>query len=677
MLWNWSKYQSSEKMQWRVYKGIPPHVQGQVWSLPLDVEKVKAETKGNTTYSLSTCSGAALTGQVIRSLGGGLHLGDPLPIPSAFLAPPRLTAHRPAWQEGPAQPPCCPSRLAQCRHWIQRWIDATWNQNKPSRTAERGEGQSHTARDRNQGGKSKETPTETMKGEGKAKPESGQETGLFPLPQRGPCTRPVRTAQPRLSTEGTPRSHSPGRLLCVPRQCRSSRGNAAGVGVTVVVTLLQAARKHASLVTRPGFRNKQNELSTETAHVPRSAQRPLSRGTCGCRYGFGLTLAPPTGNERLYAPAASPVPCAGGLLHVDTVSVPKLRPCPFQGVFTLVSTQAHRVTEMMQGAPQSQTETERLGCRPLLFRTETAPYSWVARAPRLAGLPGGGHCQSMKQVVAVLLMFLSKEDTFWALVQLMTDEKHATHGRCLMWTAGCASGPGVSPQSSPGSRAGGDPSPVHLSISEGPWLPTLPSGPSVPATSRQLSLPCWSFCLMPATPQCPPNPWPDKAPQHPLLCPQPGCQAQETARHTPVPHPVGRTPCPLLPGPPSHTVAALGRASARTKCPPGPQPRAPAELGLQEWGLCPGLTSCPAREGHDEEQVSTGIYTTKWFLQCFIDREFLQDTLSQVWALEDDTVLRQLQASMAELCRMKCDLLPRQMGSAAVSSRVTLWGSEQ
>lgn len=121
-------------------KESPPHVRGQVWSLLLDVEKVKAETKGNTTYSLSTCSGAALTGQAIRSLRGGLHLGDPLPISSAFLAPPRLTAPRPAWQEGPAQPPCCPSRLAQCRHWIQRWIDATWNQNKPSQTAEVGRG---------------------------------------------------------------------------------------------------------------------------------------------------------------------------------------------------------------------------------------------------------------------------------------------------------------------------------------------------------------------------------------------------------------------------------------------------------------------------------------------------------------------------------------------------------
>lgn len=45
-------------------------------------------------------------------------------------------------------------------------------------------------------------------------------------------------------------------------------------------------------------------------------------------------------------------------------------------------------------------------------------------------------------------------------------------------------------------------------------------------------------------------------------------------------------------------------------------------------------------------------------------QEFLQDTLSRAWALEDDAVLRQLQASMAELRRTKRDLLP----SGALSS---------
>ncbi|XP_068964029.1 USP6 N-terminal-like protein isoform X3 [Petaurus breviceps papuanus] len=105
----------------------------------------------------------------------------------------------------------------------------------------------------------------------------------------------------------------------------------------------------------------------------------------------------------------------------------------------------------------------------------------------------------------------------------------------------------------------------------------------------------------------------------------------------------------------------------------------------------------------DKEQMSTGIYTTKWFLQCFIDRtpftltlrlwdvyilegervltamaytvlklhrkrllkmtledlrEFLQEKLAGPWPHEDDTVLDHLQTSMAELRRMKCELPP-------------------
>ncbi|XP_054935543.1 collagen alpha-1(I) chain-like [Physeter macrocephalus] len=40
-----------------------------------------------------------------------------------------------------------------------------------------------------------------------------------------------------------------------------------------------------------------------------------------------------------------------------------------------------------------------------------------------------GCCQGMNQVTAILLMFLSEEDAFWALVQLMTDKKRAMRGR--------------------------------------------------------------------------------------------------------------------------------------------------------------------------------------------------------------------------------------------------------
>ncbi|XDA76458.1 hypothetical protein R6Z07M_006571 [Ovis aries] len=35
-----------------------------------------------------------------------------------------------------------------------------------------------------------------------------------------------------------------------------------------------------------------------------------------------------------------------------------------------------------------------------------------------------GYFQGMNEVVAVLLMFLNEDDTFWRLFQLMTDEKH-------------------------------------------------------------------------------------------------------------------------------------------------------------------------------------------------------------------------------------------------------------
>ncbi|CAK7289535.1 hypothetical protein VULLAG_LOCUS557 [Vulpes lagopus] len=37
-------------------------------------------------------------------------------------------------------------------------------------------------------------------------------------------------------------------------------------------------------------------------------------------------------------------------------------------------------------------------------------------------------------------------------------------------------------------------------------------------------------------------------------------------------------------------------------------------------------------------------------------REFLQDSLAQPWALEDEAVLRHLRASMTQLRRMRCDL---------------------
>nr|XP_019957696.1 PREDICTED: USP6 N-terminal-like protein [Paralichthys olivaceus]XP_019957697.1 PREDICTED: USP6 N-terminal-like protein [Paralichthys olivaceus] len=105
----------------------------------------------------------------------------------------------------------------------------------------------------------------------------------------------------------------------------------------------------------------------------------------------------------------------------------------------------------------------------------------------------------------------------------------------------------------------------------------------------------------------------------------------------------------------------------------------------------------------DKEQMTTGIYTTKWFLQCFIDRtpftltlrlwdifvlegektltamayttlklhkkrlqkcqledlrEFLQEQLAASYFLPDDVVVEQLQAAMSELRSKKLDQSP-------------------
>ncbi|KAM8938989.1 uncharacterized protein RCH25_052566 [Pelodytes ibericus] len=105
----------------------------------------------------------------------------------------------------------------------------------------------------------------------------------------------------------------------------------------------------------------------------------------------------------------------------------------------------------------------------------------------------------------------------------------------------------------------------------------------------------------------------------------------------------------------------------------------------------------------DKEDMSTGIYTTKWFLQCFLDRtpftltlrlwdiyilegervlpamaytilklhkkrllkmsmedlrEFLQEKIARSLSYDDDIVVEQLQTSMAELRKLKLELPP-------------------
>ena len=39
-----------------------------------------------------------------------------------------------------------------------------------------------------------------------------------------------------------------------------------------------------------------------------------------------------------------------------------------------------------------------------------------------------GYCQGMSQIAALLLMYMSEEDAFWAVSQLMAADKYAMHG---------------------------------------------------------------------------------------------------------------------------------------------------------------------------------------------------------------------------------------------------------
>lgn len=38
------------------------------------------------------------------------------------------------------------------------------------------------------------------------------------------------------------------------------------------------------------------------------------------------------------------------------------------------------------------------------------------------------YCQGMSQIAALLLMYMNEEDAFWALSQLLTNQKHGMHG---------------------------------------------------------------------------------------------------------------------------------------------------------------------------------------------------------------------------------------------------------
>uniref|UniRef100_A0A8C0P3I1 Rab-GAP TBC domain-containing protein n=1 Tax=Canis lupus familiaris TaxID=9615 RepID=A0A8C0P3I1_CANLF len=188
-----------------------------------------------------------------------------------------------------------------------------------------------------------------------------------------------------------------------------------------------------------------------------------------------------------------------------------------------------------------------------------------------------GYCQGMREITAILLMFLPEEDAFWALAQLMVDDRHAMHGRgppgcraggesggppCRLLHGGGGGGAGGDPRGG----AGGDP-PARPPTGKGPASPVASGsrshGHPPHRLQARLALP-----LLPQPPAqlpaCPPgSPGSLTARPHgaqgavsqPPASPQPHSQAPQRAVHAHH-HPRGLQPLPLGAGDPPVPAAA-------------------------------------------------------------------------------------------------------------------------
>uniref|UniRef100_A0A8I3S2Q2 Rab-GAP TBC domain-containing protein n=1 Tax=Canis lupus familiaris TaxID=9615 RepID=A0A8I3S2Q2_CANLF len=241
-----------------------------------------------------------------------------------------------------------------------------------------------------------------------------------------------------------------------------------------------------------------------------------------------------------------------------------------------------------------------------------------------------GYCQGTSEIAAIVLMFLPEEDASWVLAQLMTDDRHAMHGffvpgfqKLLRFQAHHER---VLERALPDLRK-------HMASGS--------SGGSVPGARGRR--------------------W--------------GARSSELPR-------VGVTFLPLGPG--ATLGAGLGRGE-RVHPAPGA-----AAWGLRPPALPPGRGADVHRHLHPEvvpavlprpdpllaHPEALGCVYTGWgagahghrkrLLKLPLEglREFLQDSLAQPWALEDEAVLRRLRASMTQLRRMRCDLPPQDLRSS-------------
>ena len=170
-----------------------------------------------------------------------------------------------------------------------------------------------------------------------------------------------------------------------------------------------------------------------------------------------------------------------------------------------------------------------------------------------------GYCQGTNQIVAILLIFLTEEDVFWALAQLMTYGKHTMQVRGWMgrWSGLQLRTASLQGHSSHG--AGGDPHLACLPTGMGTASPGGPWFPGATATCTTIcrlvlhsrcSLSPDFGCLL--APRPPPQPTADQIQvQHllllgdPILIPKP-----QRWPCPPIGLPVAYTPGPLVLGTP-------------------------------------------------------------------------------------------------------------------------------
>uniref|UniRef100_A0A8P0TQW8 Rab-GAP TBC domain-containing protein n=1 Tax=Canis lupus familiaris TaxID=9615 RepID=A0A8P0TQW8_CANLF len=178
-----------------------------------------------------------------------------------------------------------------------------------------------------------------------------------------------------------------------------------------------------------------------------------------------------------------------------------------------------------------------------------------------------GYCQGMSEIAAIVLMFLP-ENAFWALAQLMTDDRHAMHGR----------GP-------PGRRAGEELRRASLQAAapggrRGPPQPAPSTGKSpaspVASGSRSHGHPPHRLQARLAVPLLPQPPARLPAPQAPLPA---HSHTGPRGQHLPLPGAPSLTPKPHR-GP----CTPITLPMAYTRCPSGLGTRLSPRRPLQERG---------------------------------------------------------------------------------------------